>query len=253
MGTNVYKPQSSNIGLIVISIIISLVSVAFAGFLYFKMDSDKKSSDEKINVLTSKVEELNSKTASISTNNDDESSNSSSNNYEEIKDNLKNLDVLYVTNVSKKGNKYTLEGVIYSQYTITNSDYEKIIEDGKMEVNDKEFTVKKDSDSENYGLYEEDKDSPSYIIKEKNSRNYYLEANAQIKNVWKLTDEYKKITVDGDVEVENDYSEESSTVKDTFKDFEVKEAEETTNPTPSYTFSFEDGECVKVIEATTSI
>lgn len=252
MGTNVYKPQSSNMGLIVLTLIFCIAIAVFAGFLFFKVDNDKKSSDEKISELTSKIENL-EKVISKNDSNIEALSNSIPDKYTEITDNLKNLDVLYVTNVSKSKNNYTLEGVIYSQYTISNTDYEKVINDEEMEVNNTTYSVKKDDESGEYGLYEEDEDTPSYLIKEKNSRTYYLEAQAQIKNVWKLTDNFRKITLDGDVEVENDYSEETSTVKDTFKDFEAKEAEETTNPNPTYTFSFEDGKCVKVVEVTSTI
>lgn len=252
MGTNVYKPQSSNIGLIVLTLILSIAVAVFAGFLFFKIDSDRKSSDEKIADLTNKLENL-EKVIEKNDSNMESLSNSIPDNYTEITDNLKNLDVLYVTNVSKSKNNYTLEGVIYSQYTISNTDYEKIINDEQMDVNGITYSVKKDDESGEYGLYEEDQDTPSYLLKKKNTRTYYLEAQAQIRNVWKLTDNFRKITLDGNLEVENDYTEETSTVKDTFKDFEAKEAEETTNPSPTYTFSFEDGKCIKVVEVTSSI
>ena len=72
MGTNVYKPQSSNIGLIVVSIIISLVSVAISGFLYFKMDSDRNHLEGKIFDLTSRLDCLGSSNGTNTSINDDD-------------------------------------------------------------------------------------------------------------------------------------------------------------------------------------
>lgn len=67
---------------------------------------------------------------------------------------------------------------------------------------------------------------------------------------WKLTYNYKKITVSGGVIVENDY--DSSQVKNYFSNFEDRiESETKSHPSPCYTFEFSNGKCTKIYERET--
>ena len=67
---------------------------------------------------------------------------------------------------------------------------------------------------------------------------------------WKLTYNYKKITVSGGVIVENDY--DSSQVKNYFSNFEDRiESETESHPSPCYTFEFSNGKCTKIYERET--
>lgn len=172
--------------------------------------------------------------------------------YKEITKELDGIDVFFVTDVEKDNNKYTLKGVIYTKYTISNSEYENIIKNGNMKINDEIYNVKQSGyDKELYGLYTKQHNMEHYTIKKNIDNTYYLEANTEMSNVYKLTSDYRKITLDGKTKYVYDESGEESTVKTIFNNYKIKKAEDDTNPMPAYRFEFKNGKCVKILEIVT--
>ena len=172
--------------------------------------------------------------------------------YKEITKELDGIDVFFVTDVEKDNNKYTLKGVIYTKYTISNSEYENIIKNGNMKINDEIYNVKQSEyDKELYGLYTKQHNMEHYTIKKDIDNTYYLEANTEISNVYKLTSDYRKITLDGKTKYVYDESGEESTVKTIFNNYKSKKAEDDTNPMPAYRFEFKNGKCEKILEIVT--
>ena len=116
-----------------------LIILAMGGFIA-KLLIDKSSADKKtdelntqVNKLEESVEELkHSLNDSSDTNNskpvsaNDDKSEKSDNKYTQITGELDGIDVLYVTDVVKEGNNYTLKGVIYTQYTMSAKEVQKV-------------------------------------------------------------------------------------------------------------------------------
>lgn len=108
-----------------------------------------------------------------------------------------------------------------------------------------------------------------YVTKaEKNSDNTYTlygvvfkcngEVNPeyQLPYTWSVTNDYKKITIPSDTICISGYpEEEETTVGKYFNNYEEVSIEKTENPSDklTYTFEFENGKCVKVIDYCTSI
>lgn len=180
----------------------------------------------------------------------------SNNNYEEITKEFKGIDCLYVTEVVKENNTYTLRGVVYTQHTISTKQLEYALEKGYYVLNGEKYNIKQ-SDNGYELLNNNFNEYALYIFKELNYNEYYLECLTQISNVWEMTDEYMEITLDGDIPcLYNYYYEgEETTVQKVFNNYGKHEATETTNPADGYTFSFEfeNGKCIKVIDFMTSM
>lgn len=211
------------------------------------------SQNNNIESNVNKVQE----TTNNSSNSINKNESNSSNKYTEITNDLQGLDVLYVTNAIKNNNSYTLKGVIYTQYTLSDNELKQIIDKGHMKINNTNYEIKKIENSNEYALYDANDEYPVFKIKESSSRCYYLEAQAQISDVWKLTNEYKEITIpcDEKCRVLFDYEEKYNNVEDVFKNFKETKPIETTNPDSekTFTFKFENGKCVEVINVLTSI
>lgn len=175
--------------------------------------------------------------------------------YEEITSELERIDVLSVTDVEKEDGKYILKGVIYTQYTMTEDEVEKAVADGKMTIGGETYPVKNSTeDGIEYELfYGVEEPFALYAISKNETGTYYLECEAQISDVWKMTDQYRKITLDEDVTFEDHDYGESTSLEEEFKDFESREAVETTNPEWAYTFEFKNGKCIKVMSHLTGI
>lgn len=144
--------------------------------------------------------------------------------------------------------------MVYTQYTISKTELDNALKKGFL-LDGNNFVVKEiGTDTDEYGLYKDTAGAYEiYRIKKINDDKYYLEAQAQISNVWKLTDKYMEITLAGDIPCL--YEGGETTVQKTFDNYGKHEAKETTNPEDSYTFTFEfkNGKCVKVINYMTSI
>ena len=70
-----------------------------------------------------------------------------------ITEELSGMDVLYVTDAIKKDDYYTLKGVIYTAYTLTDQEVSDMVKNGTYTVNNKTYTVKYNKKDNSYGLY----------------------------------------------------------------------------------------------------
>ena len=184
-------------------------------------------------------------------------STSSQKEYANIENKLSNNGGLFITDIEENDDKYTLKGVVYSQYTLTKNELNEVIADGKLKLNNTNYTIKKDeSDDEiKYLLLNPNSanNDALYEIRKKDSNTYYITALAQISDVWELTGLYKQITIDKNTKVESDYSGTIVSASEEFENFKKKTPEETTNPSPIYNFEFKNGECTKLIRLTSAI
>ncbi len=227
-----------------------------------ELQNNLSSKETQINTLQDKIssisntldntvpDENNSNTATQNTSIVD--STSDTHNYSQITQELDGIDVLYVTNAEKNNdNSYTLQGVIYTQYTISANELNQILDSNSIQLDKKNYLVKPNGnefdvyDSSNYVLYK---------IKAKNSKEYYLECQAQLSDVWKLTTNYKEIVIPGNTICAGGF-EPDTTVAENFKNYTPSTPEETTSPDASktYSFIFQNGKCTKVVNALTSI
>jgi len=98
----------------------------------------------------------------------------------------------------------------------------------------------------NYPLYE--------IVSEEN--RYIIRRMAQISNVWKLTDTYMEIELDGITNIIDDYTGEIIyTVKDLYNSFNYIKPNPRTHPSniSIFNFKFQDGKCIEVYKLLTGI
>lgn len=228
---------------ICIVIITFLVSVIGLMWYYYNYVEDKAPIEESVDTNKSTEDTI---------------ENALNSKYTEITKELEGMDVLFVTEaIENSNNTYTLKGVIYTQYTISSVELNNILEKGSMTIEGEEYTIKNSDNTGEYDLFVENSDYALYKLKMLNNNEYYLEAQAQIADVWKLTNEYKEITVSNDTKCSliSDYEEEYNTVEKVFNNFEKMEPIETTNPNTnkSFIFQFENGECVEVINVLTAV
>lgn len=248
--------KSFSIRLTTCLLFIAIIAICIMGYFLFTISNEKQSETEKVNELDKEILELKNTIYDLESKLSEEvtSSTVSSNDYEELAKKLDSIDVLYITKATdNKDNTYTLEGTIYTQYTLDFDELQKIVEDGKLELNNVAYTVKSTDIANEYELIDPQSDVAVYLIKQTNTNSYHLEAQAQISDVWKLTDSKKQITVNKDTRITIGYTGQTSTVEDTFKDYEETTAEDTTNPSPVYNFIFENGKCVELIQVTSAI
>ena len=239
--------------LLFISIIIIIILCGFAYLLYNEnITLNKTASDleTKVNHLETVIENMQEKV-------DNASKIIANRQYTVITEELDGIDVLYVTKAIRHEDSYTLEGVIYTQYVLDKSDIQQFVDQGYMTINGEKYTIRDKADLGIYELYKDKSDYPLYVIKPTDTDSYYLEAQAQIQNVWKLTGDYRKITIPDDTKcsMNYDYEEKYNTVDDVFKNYKETEPQDITNPDgdKTFTFKFEDGKCVEVISALTSV
>lgn len=163
--------------------------------------------------------------------------------------------IVYVTSVKDNEDEtYTLSGIIYKKYIITASEFRYALDDGEITINGDVYTIH-DTDEENcYDLYLDGSDVVVYSIKQSSDRNYYLEAQTELSDCWKLTEDTCKVIVGKDVKVEESYGEEF-TVEEIFGNMENSVPEDTTHPDSSRTFRFEfrNEECTKIEDVLTSV
>lgn len=274
MDNNTSGPKKSfSISLVALLLLIAIIAIGVMGYFLFTVSNENKTAHEDIQALNSRISELentistlNIKSGSTTNTSNTSSSNktSNSNKYTKITDELDDMDVLFVTSSTKNDdNTYTLKGVLYTEYTLTKDEVDKCIKDKKMTVAGEEYIVTQYYNTEKYILYKDYSgedikfdDIPvayTFKVKDSDSNLYYLERNSQIKETWKLTDDYKEITLDKDITVEDSLTGEESTVEEVFGDFKKLSPKDTTSPYPAYTFEFKNGKCVKVIRATTGL
>lgn len=170
--------------------------------------------------------------------------------YEEITRELKGIDCLFATNVIENSDSYTLQGVIYTQYTINYKELQEALNNGTFTINNKQYVIKYTEDGTEYDLFENESEPYAlYKIKQINENEYFIESQTQISNVWKLTDKYMEITIDKDIKNSELWDENGFvTLEEKFKNFEEQEPEETTNPdsTRMFKFVFVNDKCVEI-------
>mgnify|MGYP004500436961 CR=1 FL=1 len=174
-----------------------------------------------------------------------------------ITEELSGIDVLYVTDAIKKDNYYTLKGVIYTAYALTDQEVSDMVKNGTYTVNNKTYTVKYNKEDNSYGLYEKKDNYQMYKIVKVGSY-YYMELQAQVDNVWKKTKVHKEIVVSSNTPVTIGYDTSSryKTADDVFKNFKSPTTiPDTTNPPfyYSFKFNFKDGKCVGLYNVITGI
>lgn len=174
-----------------------------------------------------------------------------------ITEELSGMDVLYVTDAIKKDNYYTLKGVIYTAYTLTNQEVSDMVKNGTYTVNNKTYTVKYNKEDNSYGLYEKKDNYQMYKIVRVGSY-YYMELQAQVDNAWKKTNVHKEIVVSSNtpVTIGFDTSSRYKTADDVFKNFKSPTTIPDTTIPPfyySFKFNFKDGKCVGLYNVITGI
>lgn len=190
-------------------------------------------------------------TVANSTNNSSNANTKVDDKYKSITNKLNSNEKFYVTEVEKNKNEYTLKGVIYVPYSITANEYNSIISKGSMNYCGTNYVVKKDRDY-GYALYEKNSKYPNRIdlVFRKENSIYYIENLTEFATEWKLTNDYRKITLNGEMICSSEY--ENKTVKKEFDDFKNKQLDpNNTHPNPVYEFEFKDGKCVKILKAET--
>lgn len=172
-----------------------------------------------------------------------------------LKEELSEDELLYITNVTESGDDlYILTGTLYKEYTYTASEIRYAEGRGYVTIYGKKYNMY-ESDVENeYDLYEEGQEELVYKIKPKTTSTYYLEAQIELADCWKLQDETYRVKASKNIKVENAYGD-TYTVEEVFGNMENGYPEESTHPFTDRTFKFEfeNGECIKVIDVLTSI
>ena len=210
--------------------------------------------DTNTNTNTNTNNNNSTKTETKSSSNETSKTNTkSTDKYKEIvkKIDLKGEDKFVVTDVEKSNGKYILKGRVYTEYKLTKSEYNNAKNTGKITINGKKYSVKKD---EEYGDSLEAKakdDDITYHITDE----YILMSETQVSTCYKATDDFRKITIDENTRcVYSNYNGsigETEVIKDTtaknfFKDFEKITSECRSESLANYNFEFKDGKCVKV-------
>lgn len=174
---------------------------------------------------------------------------------------LKEGEVFFVTDVIKnEENLYTLKGVIYTKYIISEAELGNILEQGKMQVNNVEYKIIKNEgeinlDAVEYCLCETNNEDVRYILEKINSDEYYLKSNATITDCYKLTDKYIQVSVKGDVTVNDEVDRKIKTVEEVFGNYENATPVQQTFPDAknTFTFKYEDGNVKEVTNVLTNM
>ena len=269
---------STSVVIIVFIMILSVISIYFLTESIEKdkieIESNQQKVQESVNKNTivndeievkenntekQEIEKKSNKTKGDNINQDISNNTSSVNDkYDEItqKIDLNEKEIFVVTDVEKNEGKYTLKGRVYTDYTLTKSEYDDAKETGKITINGVKYTVNKDEDGEGLTLFAK-KDYLEYHISKDNNGKYVLMSGTQQGNCYKATEIYKKIVVDGNTKcvhinyngsIDKEEVLKDTTVKDYFKDFK-NITEDNTEPgelLPNYNFEFKNGKCTKV-------
>lgn len=263
-------------------LIFAIIIIVIMGVFIFKLNNEKTVETQRATELETQVSNLNSTVNNLQekinkvseTINSENTTNVEANSaveqptnsasttvqdkYTEITSKLNEDDLFYATNVVKNSDdSYTLNGVLYTKFTLSKTELENAVKNGSYKYlnqfgTDPEYvnyTVKKNYEGHDYAFIGKFKneDRLCFYATKKDSNTYYIQNDTEFGDEWKLTDNYKKITVSGDIVVENDY--DRSKVKNHFNNFEDRTASETnSHPSPCYTFEFSNGKCTKIFE-----
>ncbi len=176
-----------------------------------------------------------------------------------ITEELNGMDVLYVTDAIKNGNYYTLKGVIYTAYILTDQEVRDMSKNGTYTINSTTYTVKQNKNGE-YELYENGEKYPLYKIGHIDSMGnyYYLEIQTEVGNAWKKTNIHKEIVISANtpIDIGYDKADHYKIADDVFKNYKsLTTVPDTTNPPFYYAFKFEfkDGKCVRLYNEITGL
>lgn len=258
------KNSTGNISTILL--VIALIIIVILCAIIYKLISERNT-ENQIVTTNSAVNNLQNQIASENTTTSlDEQSTVAEDQYIEIKSRLGRDDLFVPTNVVKNDdNSYILKGFISTKLTMTKAELEELVTKGTYSYYNPygddplyvDFNVKKN--------YQESANSPKYdyafirnfnnedrvylYATRKDTNNYYIQNGTEYQDEWKLTEEYKKITLPGDLEIETD--DEPITISEKFKDFVDWTPTEKTQRPNGYTFEFSNGKCTKVTEVKT--
>ena len=235
--------------LLLIAIIIILILIGILFFIQYINKGDDTSQSNVNSTIDENTSNTNSTANTVSNSIDNPSVISTQ--YEEITSNLDGIDVLFVTDALDNGDDtYTLRGVIYTQYTLSEDEFDQIVFDKQLEINN-EFLDLQNTNNE-YSLVD-DSGNVIYNIVKNNDDTYYLESASQSSNVWKLTDDYMEITASSDTPC-SIIESGTTTVSDWFGNYSSDLPSNTTNPDSKYcyTFNFENDNCTEVINVNTN-
>ena len=149
-------------------------------------DENNTNVSSSVNTTNSNSTKTETKTSSNETS---KATTSTTDKYKEItkKINLNGIDKFVVTNIEKSDGKYVLKGRVYTEYTLTKSEYNNAKNTGNITINGKKYTAKKDED----GLEVTAKDDDiSYYIGEYDG-TYKLLSETQNGRCYKATNDYR--------------------------------------------------------------
>ena len=257
------EKKVNKIGVSTIFLILSLLVIVIMGIFIYKLNNDKTDQKKKISELEAEatrlnttVEELQEKINTVSKVINDEDPRTEQDKYTNITSKLGDDDMFYPLEINKNNDgAYTLKGVIYTRFTLTKSELDNAVNSGYKYYNLYDlnsqlvnYTVKKDYENYDYAFIGKinDEDRVCFYAVKKDDNTYYIENPTENNREWKLSNDYKKIIVSENIEVENDGG--NTTVGKYFNNFTPITVEETKRPNRLYTFEFNNGNCSKIIE-----
>lgn len=175
-----------------------------------------------------------------------------------ITEELNGMDVLYVTDAIKNGNCYTLKGVIYTAYILTDQEVRNMAKNGTYTINGTTYTAKYKKGTRSYDLYMENDTSPTREIIPMGDYYCLTNGGAEIGNAWKKTNIHKEIVISANtpIDIGYDKADHYKIADDVFKNYKsLTTVPDTTNPPFYYAFKFEfkNGKCVKLYNEITGL
>lgn len=257
--------KKSNVA--VIFLVIALIVIAVMGYFMYKLYNEKVIAEAKVEELSAVTTDLSQKTHQLQSTIDNISDTIANGNgtaksnikYTEITKELEEGSALYVTNVIKVGDNYKLQGVIYQLYPVSEAELKSALTSGTMEVYGNKYTIKGD-ENEGYFLYNDTSENSFYMISKNSNGSYILtDTQGQTNTRWKLTEDYREITISGDLKCNFPYGiDDDVNVKlasEVFNDFnEVStKLDIGTGTSNLFYFTFTNGKCSELTCAHHSI
>lgn len=245
---------------LVMIIIIVLIVLAGVGFSAYRLGKNKGKEDTQAmnenntvnNTISNKTENThNNDTTTIETK------------YTQITDAIPADERLSVTNVEKENGKYLIQGVIYSDYTITKQEFDDLKNGKTIMISQEEYKYTTKNDEGITGDYLENK-SQKYVafhIERLDSNTYVIYRTAQFETIWTATDKYVQIELDPSTKFTN-YVETDKPIQDgevmtlekAYDLFDYHKSMQISDfPYAFYNFKFENGKCVEMYAINSSI
>ena len=136
-------------------------------------------------------------------------------------------------------NTYTLKGVLISRYTITENEYDYLKNQVPLVVDGINYYFTWSEKYNKYIFISKENNKVYYLEKDKNSDNYFVNIDADEKEVYKTTDKKIEITIDENTECEIKGKNENITAKKLFEEQEVTYG--------IYCFEIKDNKCTKIV------